>query len=279
MKILYRQQAQSVFESIGLENCYLKMLKFNKDLKNISKKEHHHAGFEIHIINNGHQIYKSGDEEYSLNPGCFIIIPPGCKHLCVSGEENTEKFSITFSTDRNGRYSAFFSEIEKPVFGKSQKDIFLSLNYVLRNYKNRGFLYDRIVENRIFEIVILLLASCGFDDENDAESEIGEDVRVTIAKQYIKDNIESNLRVCDVAAYCYLSKKQLTRLFMASDDMTVLAYIHNQRISHIEKLIQKNYSLREISERMDFSNEYHFNLFFKKYYGMPPGEYRKTMEL
>ena len=34
-------------------------------------------------------------------------------------------------------------------------------------------------------------------------------------------------------------------------------------------------SLKEISERLNFANEYYFNTFFKKYSGMTPGEYRK----
>jgi AraC-like DNA-binding protein len=34
-------------------------------------------------------------------------------------------------------------------------------------------------------------------------------------------------------------------------------------------------SIKDISEIMHFNNEYYFNAFFKKYSGMPPGEYRK----
>ncbi|MBE6606106.1 MAG: AraC family transcriptional regulator [Ruminococcaceae bacterium] len=276
VKIIYKEQPDSVLESVGIENCYLKMLKFDRDAKNISKKEHHHAGFEIHIINNGHQIYKSYGKEYKLEPECFIIIPPGFKHICAHSAKHTTKFSITFNTNEKNKYFSLFSNINKPVFAKVPKEIISSLDFIVNNYKSGGFMSECLVENRFFELIIMLLGFCGFTDISEPENEIGEDVRITMAKQYIKDNIESNPKVSDVASYCYLSEKQLTRLFKISDDITPLTYIQKQKISHIEKLIEDNRSFREISEIMNFSSEYHFNLFFKKYEGMPPGEYRKT---
>jgi AraC-like DNA-binding protein len=46
----------------------------------------------------------------------------------------------------------------------------------------------------------------------------------------------------------------------------------------IEKLLSDpSLSLRQISEKMEFNNEYHFNSFFKKYAGMTPGAYRKSV--
>jgi YesN/AraC family two-component response regulator len=42
-------------------------------------------------------------------------------------------------------------------------------------------------------------------------------------------------------------------------------------------LSDSSLSLKQISEIMNFNNEYYFNAFFKKYSGMPPGEYRKML--
>ena len=80
----------------------------------------------------------------------------------------------------------------------------------------------------------------------------------------------------DVAEYCYLGTKQLTRLFREYEDNTPAAYIRERKIGHIERLLSETeLSLREISEKMSFANEYHFNSFFKKYAGMTPREYRR----
>ena len=97
-----------------------------------------------------------------------------------------------------------------------------------------------------------------------------------MAKQYIEDNVELNPSVSDVAEYCHLSAKQLTRIFNGFEGISPGEYIIRARVSRIEALLSdRSLSLRQIGEIMSFNNEYYFNAFFKKYSGMPPGEYRK----
>ena len=82
----------------------------------------------------------------------------------------------------------------------------------------------------------------------------------------------------EVSEYCYLSTKQLTRIFQRYEDISPGEYIMKMRISTIEKLLaDDSLSLKQISEITNFKNEYYFNAFFKKHSGMPPGEYRKML--
>ena len=105
-----------------------------------------------------------------------------------------------------------------------------------------------------------------------------ENTVLTIAKQYIADNIERPFLVSDLAGYCYLSTKQLTRIFNEYEGITPGEYIKRERGIAVEKMLaESSFSLKQISEKMNFSNEYYFNEFFKKYSGMPPGEYRKMI--
>ena len=130
--------------------------------------------------------------------------------------------------------------------------------------------------NRVFEIIIILLRAQGLNEADAAKFFTEEDIRITLAKQYINDNIEHLFNCDEIAKYCYLSKKQMTRLFRQCDGISPLEYINNQKVSYIEKLlIDTPLSLKEISEKMNFSSEYYFSAFFKKHSGMPPGAYRK----
>ncbi len=80
----------------------------------------------------------------------------------------------------------------------------------------------------------------------------------------------------DVAQYCHLSEKQLSRLFAAANNGTVAQYIRSQRVGRIEQmLIEGQLTIKEISERMNFTDEHYFNAFFKKHAGMTPGKYRR----
>lgn len=267
MKIIYKQpQEGSVFHQFGIGNCCFKQLYFEKSAEDTSKREHHHTGYELHIIVNGYQLYKIGNDEYKVNGGEFLLIPQGIKHRAVGYAPKTSKISLTFETDKS-----------LPVTAKATpKAVTESIGYILEESKNRSTLSYQIIENRIFELLMVVLRQCGFTEDTIALPETREDARLSMAKQYIKDNIEYNLKVSDVAAYCYLSTKQLTRLFCDAGDITPARYIQKQKIHHIEKLLaDAGMSLHDISDRMNFTSEYHFNSFFKKYAGMPPGEYRK----
>lgn len=270
MKIIYKEQKNDMcFEDLGIENCIAKQLVFDKDIKSATKKEHHHRAFEIHIINTGHQTYKILNKKYKIKSGSFLIIPPDVKHSVLDFPKGTIKTAFLFGVSEK---SPFIS-IKEPIIQKTPSDIVSNIEFILNGAKNP--FSQKIIKGRIFEILVSFLNLLGYSKkiEIDAKS---EDVRIFMAKQYIKDNIELNLKVGDVASYCYLGTKQLTRLFKKYENQTPNKYIENQKIKHIENLIsESDLSLKMISEKMNFSSEYHFNSFFKKIYGMPPGEYRK----
>ncbi len=255
---------------MGLSKCYLKQLFFAKDAARTTRKEHHHTGFEIHIMQNGRQIYEVGGQKITLLKNMFVIFPPQTKHRVLETTEAAEKFSITFEGEIAG--------LSKTAFmGQTPRAVLSALSFVLQEKESED--NRNLIANRIFEAVVLLFRAVGVSTGRCKESPETEDDRVALAKQYIEDNITQALTVSDVAAYCHLSTKQLTRLFLKIEDAAPAAYIRKKRISHIEHLLSDSqFSLKSISEQMHFESEYHFNSFFKKYAGLPPGEYRKTLK-
>ena len=134
-----------------------------------------------------------------------------------------------------------------------------------------------LIENSILEILVSLFRQSGIK-ENESHIVLDENATISLAKQYIEDNIETALCVADVASYCYLSTKQLTRLFNKFEGISPGDYIIKNRVKRIEKLLANHsLSLKQISLIMNFENEYYFNAFFKRHSGMPPGEYRKML--
>jgi len=279
VKIIYRQSPDNiVFNNAGILNCYLKELSMEKDLKNVSKKGHHHTFFEVHIILKGHQYYEISGKEYKVLNGNMIIIPPNLKHRVTQTHPLTHKISVTFALAEESYFYTFFSSVKKCFTQKLHQRIVDNIKYILEENKNNLMFGELLMQNRTFEIVLILLRLCGFKKEAKAEKPIGEDARLSMAKQYINDNIEFNPKLPDVASYCYLSAKQLTRLFKTYENTTPARYIETRKFKHIETLLSEtDLSLKEISEKLSFSSEYHFNSFFKKIAGTPPGEYRTIM--
>ena len=289
MKILYRQnsgneekcQKISPFSAFGINNCYFKWIKQGLSDENHTKKQHSHTGYEFHIVVGGRQCYETSDGVFSVDSGYFLAVPKGKTHKLVSGEYPIEKYAVTF----------LLGEHSKNVFNglKSAKCKCLPIpESVLSNIRAMsGYSGDAsrsseiFIENYVFEIAILLLRAIGVTEKSVTPpnfDEKTEDGRIELARQFILDNIELPLQVNEVAAYCYISEKQLTRLFSTFEKTSPAIYIRRERVKHIEELLQiSEIPLGEISQRMGFPNESGFNIFFKKYNGMPPGEYRKMI--
>lgn len=248
----------------------MKHLQPEHDTKMITDKMHHHRGYEIHITKNGWQCYEVCGKKYNIEKGHFLIIAPEDEHKILECGKDTEKISLFFIYGENRGVS---------YSGKLSDRMLDNIKYIISENESRTVYSNKLIENRVMELVMLFLRDSGMKEAKEQKNLFVEDARVALARQYIRDNIVKNIKVSDIACYCYLSTKQLTRLFLKYEGISPAGYIHKQKILYIEKLIEnKNFSLREISEKMNFSSEYYFNSFFKKHYGMPPGVYRNTMK-
>lgn len=272
MRILYKQRDAS---HSCITNCYLKYIHVEKDAKSITRKIHHHTDFEIHIIEQGYQVYEMDGADYRIEAGEFIIIAPHTKHRLLFSGPDTKKFSITFNGNPQNPLLPF-SESTYTCSGPLKQQIFDNLYFIKDEYAlNRETSY-LLIENRMLESIVLLFRSAGMKEQPADNAGSSADIRISIAKQYINDNIEMNPSVSDIAKYCYLSPKQLSRLFSKYEELSLSDYIRQQRIQHVAALLlDEALSLKDISERMNFNNEYYFNAFIKKHLGQPPGTYRK----
>ena len=272
MKILYKQRDAS---HSWIANCYLKYILVERDFKSITKKVHHHTDFEIHIIERGYQVYLVDGQEYRIDAGEYIIIAPHAKHRLLDSEPDAKKFSITFKSNPLSPLLPF-AESTYSCCGALPEQILTNFHFIREEQKlNRETSYI-LIENRVLESIVLLFRSAGMKEQPADNTNASADIRISIAKQYIDDNVELNLSVADIAKYCYLSPKQLSRLFSKYEELSLSDYMKKQRIDHVAALLlDEALSLKDISERMNFNNEYYFNAFVKKHLGQPPGTYRK----
>ena len=289
MRILFSQKGKksddytekSLFNDYGISNCYFKWISLNGSESKSTNKRHSHTGYEFHIVLSGSQRYETSNGDFLVESGQFLAIPKGKPHRLASVEYPIEKYAVTFSVDESaGGFRSGFKGVECQCLYIPER-VISNIRAVSELAKFGSPLSARIIENCVFETAVLLLRELGVNEAASVSDEIAEknvDGRVEIAKQFILDNVESPLQVGEVAAYCYISEKQLTRLFYSHLGKSPAEYIRLCRVRRIEELLRDpSVSLYEITERMGFPNESGFNAFFRKYNGMPPGEYRKMI--
>ena len=272
MRIFYKQPEQDAtgsLRSFGVQNCYFKELSFERDDKSITKKPHHHTGFEMHFITDGFQEYEVNGRRYTLESGCFLIIYPGVSHTVIYSAPHTKKYSITFDKHSEKSQDCFLGTINDRILG--------NFDYIYNEALLKKEISTTLIENNILEILVWAFRLSGMEEKKNTQKQ-EENVFISLAKRYIDDNIEKAPSVEEVSKYCYLSTKQLTRIFNRFEGVSPGEYIINGRIAKIKKMLaDDSFSLKQISEIMNFNNEYYFNAFFKKNFGMPPGEYRKML--
>jgi two-component system response regulator YesN len=92
---------------------------------------------------------------------------------------------------------------------------------------------------------------------------------------YIYDNYEIDLSLQRVADHFEISTYQLSRAFKEEVGMNFIDYLINYRISKAKEwLVHSDMPIKEITERLRYTNTQNFSRVFKQITGVPPGKYR-----
>ena len=270
MKIYYKQpkdSANSILQRLGIQNCYFKELLPAKDRDVITGKKHYHTSFEFHIVLDGFQEYEVDGINYKVECGSCLLIRPNVPHIVKVSAPNTLKYSLTFNKKTDTGKNVLCETIPQRILE--------NIAFIKKEAANRKEISAFLIENSVLEILVCVLRMLGLKEDSDKGKEDENNI-LSLAKQYIDDNITFAPSVAEVAAYCYISSAHLTRIFRKYDGLSPGGYIIGKRVEKIESLLaDPKISLKHISTAMGFDNEYYFNAFFKKHSGMPPGEYRK----
>ena len=285
MKIIYKQspsvlqekslQNLSPLAQLGIGNCHFKLVTPAKDHHSITLRAHHHTSCEMHIITAGCEYYTVGEDSYTIAPGQLLLIPPNMSHRHLRADPDTRKYSVTF-TAFGIVPGAIAEHFYRKVFHTKLPEAALAaLQSIDAEADRRREFTDAAMECHIFLFLLALARSTGFHEQTVTDAP-EPDLRVRMAQQYVQDNIDRPITCQELAEYCHLSQKQLSRLFLQFTGKNPAAYIRTQKILRLEHLLaETDLSIKAISDRMHFSSECHFSSFFTKYAGLTPGAYRK----
>ena len=266
------------FDGLGIKQCYVKSVDAATDHAAILRRKHHHASYEVHILLAGSQEYEVGDERRSIHAGELLLIAPFVRHVVLNETEDYRKRAVCFMLGEESCLLSALSSVPSFAVARIGDRLLSCLTALEEERAGKDALSEGIAEALAIECVLLILRLVGAKAMPRSKAASAEDVRVMLAKQYIKDNVQKAISLPEIASYCCIGEKQLSRLFLKAEQCRIFDYIRTQRVKEIERLLENEaYSLRQISEIMNFHNEFYFNAFFKKYAGMTPGVYRRIV--
>ena len=274
MEILYSDKCGSAaFEKLGIKAVCLKLIESLGDDESFTKKRHFHTSFELHAVVGGSQKYETAEGEITAECGDCLMFSPRIEHRLTATEYPPKKFAFIFVLDEDSDIAFPGNKIARARIPES---VLSSFGRIMSERGRALASSSFIIEGRTLECLVELLRALGADERKKLGATATEDIRLFLAKQYIKDNIRSNPSVSEIARYCHMSERHLGRLFKKSEGRHVGEYISALRIETVEMLLRESdLSLSDIAIATGFKDEYYFNAYFKKHSGMPPGEFRR----
>lgn len=293
---------------IKLQNCLYSPIRLNDAVLDIIEigftdtgdavycPPHTHTWFEFNYVTSGMFYTSFGEEMQEIGEGHFFLIPPGMEHSHKYNRKSPHKdiffrWQIVKANGGEGQYeNSFFKQLEQLCFwncGCCMDDG--SLGHLLElMLKHAGEVVSPIKLQ--LDFINILLALSGSNYLRDAADTAQKDSTAqrydrdmagkTIIKKvevYLNDLKLDNLDVHTLAASLHMSYGHLARVYKKYSGQTILERLSSIRLEKsCMLLVQTDYSMKEISEKLGFSNQYYFSKVFKEKHGMSPSEYRKS---
>ena len=110
------------------------------------------------------------------------------------------------------------------------------------------------------------------------EEEIREkgDVIGTV-KHYVREHIQEDIYIADIAKQVYLNEQYLMRTFKKVTGLSILEFITNERLWLAKELLANtNYPINRVADMVGYGNYSYFTKIFKRNTGQTPQGYRQN---
>lgn len=95
---------------------------------------------------------------------------------------------------------------------------------------------------------------------------------------YIDNNFRNNIKLEGIAPLFGYSSTYLGKIFNKTFGESFNCYVDHRKIEYSKELLKENrLKVYEIAEQVGYNNVDYFHKKFKKYTGMSPAEYRKSI--
>lgn len=233
-----------------------------------------HDFWEVVFFERGDVECVEDEKVYLVRDNCMLIHAPMEFHRIRSTPGSTPKgFIMSFKSEGD-----LPEKLKQGIFQlqDDEKEEYLSICQSARKIvqKNASPYVQQLAADHLSAFLIRL-------SEKPVASEIVRSNRTEIYRRIISEMMKhtcENLTLSDFAERQSISVSYLKLLFQEYAGISPKSYYNQLRVEQAISLLGKNLSLAEISEKMNFSSQNYFTVFFRKHMGIPPSEYRKKTE-
>ena len=236
-----------------------------------------HRQYELTYMDKGSMHSIVGGQDYLLCQGEMMLYGPNQWHTqSTEGNESVCFLTITFDMDCN--YADILLNKKLPVDAPSAA----LLNNILMESRQVDILSGDIICCHLLHFLLNMIRHAYRGDRGlplaRPYSANSENYIVDQALRYITENIYEKLSVASVAGAVNDCSSYLSVLFSRHLKTKPSDYIRREKLEESKLLIkQGDLNFTQIADRLKFSSVYHFSYQFKRWYGMTPSEFSRSI--
>ncbi|MFV0362429.1 MAG: AraC family transcriptional regulator [Suipraeoptans sp.] len=249
---------------------------------------HSHDFIELAIITEGEGVFYINGNNYPVSAGDLVVLNPGTYHKSmVSNSSNcTTEYYIAF-TDIHFRDmppntlklpdNNFITSLKGSIKG----DVFNLCSLIADESSGHNIGRYFMLKSYLIRLLVLISREHeystreqkGFFFESPYKKYVVEQML-----QYFDNHYTEKISLELIARNMYLSTFYLSKIFKSETGDTPINYLINLRMKKASEIIKGNptLSVKDTASMVGYADTYHFSKVFKKHFGIPPSDYKRT---
>lgn len=247
---------------------------------------HSHAVYEAYLIKSGQIEVCVGEETLTLRKHDILMISPHTLHRVKECSEDLQRFNLRFllNTETSVVPPAPYYLYEPTA--ENKKELFDIIDKIYRHIPliDQSWEFFRI--RGYFGILLSYLVESLLPAQNQEERKVYRrsarkskiDLQIQI-ELFFSENYSRPITIAHLAGELHYSKTHVNRLLQSDFGLSFSDKLDQTRLQAAKQYLRESQEpIHQIAERCGYSTLRGFELFFKKYTGMLPKEYRKGSE-
>ena len=216
-------------------------------------------------VSAGEFLCRTGGQEFLITPGKLLFVPEFQDYYY----ENEEPYHANILEIKGCHLTSILSSLKlEKAFLMDMDETFMLR---MRQIGERTDTADRTEFLRLMELTYGIVAELALKKQ---QKQTDSHTPLARILEFLESDLERKITIAELMRHTGLSKSAITALMRKHLDITPMRYRMNRKMERAIYLLQTGLSIKEISQRLGYSNQFHFSSDFRKFTCSAPRDYR-----